>query len=45
MIVSTTDWLVICSRVLRKATPLLVSGPFALEKLAEFLILNSADRA
>src|SRR6185437_14681540 len=43
--VSTTDCLVICSRVLRKATPLLVSGPLLLEKLAAFLILNSSERA
>ena len=33
------------SRVLRKATPLLVSGPLLLEKLAAFLILNSSERA
>jgi len=37
--------LVICSRVLRKATPLLVSGPLLLEKLAAFLILNSSEHA
>src|SRR5689334_18359957 len=43
--VSTTDWLVICSRVLRKATPRLVSGPLLLEKLAAVLILNASERA